>query len=60
VSSVAKSRALAANMAQRAREKRSKGLISGGDLRELHAETSFGLRRILDGLPSNPDIWDFA
>jgi hypothetical protein len=50
---------VADNMAQRAREKRSKGLFRRG-LPELDAETGFRPPRILDGLPSNPDIWDFA
>src|SRR4051794_27883344 len=46
-----------ANMAQRAREKRSKGLISGEDHGNLTLKAGF-LQRILDGFNFQPRCWD--
>src|SRR5664279_5415288 len=51
---------VAANMAQRAREKRSKGLISGGDYGNFTLKPGLVCSVFWTGSPSNPDIWDFA
>jgi hypothetical protein len=49
-----------ANMAQRAREKRSKGLISGGDHGNFTLKPGLVSSVFWKGSTSNRDIWDFA
>src|SRR3982075_2677010 len=50
---------VAANMAQRAREKRSKGLISGEDYGNF-TPNRLGLQRILDGFNFQPRYLGFC